>query len=75
MDLLAMLVSEALRADPFNGGLYVFRSKRGDRVKILTLDGSGLVLYYKQLENGQFNWPPIKDGAIALTHAQLSVLL
>lgn len=39
MDSLAMLVSEAFGADPFDGGLYVFRSKRRDRVKILTWDG------------------------------------
>ncbi len=37
MDSLAMLVSEAFGADPFDGGLYVFRSKRRDRVNILTL--------------------------------------
>jgi transposase len=35
MDSLAMLVSEAFGADPFDGGLYIFRSKRRDRVKIL----------------------------------------
>ncbi|WP_376708614.1 IS66 family insertion sequence element accessory protein TnpB [Bradyrhizobium australafricanum] len=50
MDSLAMLVSEAFGADPFDGGLYIFRSKRRDRVKILTWDGSGLVLYYKRIE-------------------------
>ncbi|WP_407193835.1 IS66 family insertion sequence element accessory protein TnpB [Bradyrhizobium sp. STM 3566] len=60
-------------ADPFDGGLYVF-SKRRDRVKILTWDGSGLVLYYKRIE-GQFTWPPIKGGVMPLSHAQLSVLL
>jgi transposase len=75
MDSLAMLVSEALGANPFDGRLYVFRSKRSDRVKILAWDGSGLTLYYKRLENSKFVWPPIKDGAVALTHAQLSVLL
>jgi len=53
MDSLAMLVSEAFGADPFDGGLYIFRSKRRDRVKILSWDGSGLVLYYKRIE-GQF---------------------
>ncbi|WP_256467160.1 IS66 family insertion sequence element accessory protein TnpB [Bradyrhizobium sp. 188] len=72
-DSLAMLVSEAFGADPFDGGLYIFRSKRRDRVKILTWDGSGLVLYYKRIE-GQFTWPPIKEGVMPLSHAQLSVL-
>ncbi|MHC1950824.1 IS66 family insertion sequence element accessory protein TnpB [Bradyrhizobium sp. UFLA06-06] len=74
MDSLAMLVSEAFGANPFDGGLWVFRSKRRDRVKILTWDGSGLVLYYKRIE-GQFSWPPIKEGVMPLSHAQLSVLL
>ncbi|MDH2357555.1 IS66 family insertion sequence element accessory protein TnpB [Bradyrhizobium sp. SSUT112] len=35
---------------------------------------SGLVLYYKRIE-GQFTWPPIKEGVMPLSHAQLSVLL
>lgn len=29
MDSLAMLVSEAFGADPFDGGLYIFRSSAG----------------------------------------------
>jgi transposase len=41
MDSLAMLVTEALRGDPFCGDLFVFRSKRSDRVKILAWDGTG----------------------------------
>ncbi|UEM18290.1 transposase (plasmid) [Bradyrhizobium barranii subsp. barranii] len=40
MDSLAMLVSEGFGANPYDGGLYVFRSKRRDRVKILTWDGN-----------------------------------
>jgi transposase len=43
-------------------------------VKILTWDGSRLVLYYKRIE-GQFTWLPIKEGVMPLSHAQLSVLL
>ena len=34
-DGLAALVSQALAADPFCGAVYVFRSKRLDRVKLL----------------------------------------
>lgn len=75
MDSLAMLVSETLRKDPFCGDLFIFRSKRADRIKIVTWDGTGLVLYSKRLENGCFTWPPIADGTIMLSATQLSLLL
>ena len=42
-DGLAALVREQLRHDPFSGTIFVFRSKRSDRLKILVWDGSGLV--------------------------------
>jgi transposase len=44
MDSLAALVQQALRADPFAGDVFVFRSRRMDRVKILVFDGTGLVV-------------------------------
>jgi transposase len=75
MDSLAALVSEMLHADPFRGDLFIFRSKRMDRIKILMWDGTGLVLYSKRLESGRFIWPPICDGSIMLSAAQLSLLL
>ncbi len=49
---LAALASEVLGADPFSGAVIVFRSKGCDRVKILVWDGSGLVLVWKQLQQG-----------------------
>ena len=42
MEGLAALVRDAMDADPFSGKVYVFRSKRTDRVKLLVWDGSGL---------------------------------
>ncbi|MGO9768204.1 MAG: IS66 family insertion sequence element accessory protein TnpB [Roseiarcus sp.] len=42
-------MSEALRDDPFCGALFVFRSKRADRIKILAWDGTGLCLYSNYL--------------------------
>jgi transposase len=74
-DGLAALVSHALAADPFCGAVYVFRSKRLDRVKLLWWDGSGICLMTKRLESGQFRWPPVEDGTLRLTAAQLSALL
>src|SRR5687768_9820656 len=48
--------------DPFNGALYVFRSKRADRVRIVWWDGSGVCLHSKRLEEQSFCWPGIDDG-------------
>ena len=75
MDGLAALVREAMGADPFSGTVYVFRSRRADRVKLLFWDGSGVVLVVKRLEAGQFSWPKIEDGVVWLSAAQLSALL
>jgi transposase len=69
------IVQAVLGADPFCGAVYVFRSKRMDRVKLLWWDGTGICLMMKRLENGQFRWPPIEDGMIKLSAAQLSALL
>jgi transposase len=74
-DGLAALVREALGEDPFSGTIFVFRSKRADRVKILAWDGSGLVLFWKRLEQGAFRWPPTSDGMMRLTASQLTALV
>jgi transposase len=74
-DGLAALVQEMLEEDPFSGTIFIFRAKRADRVKILTWDGSGLVLFWKRLEQGAFRWPPIMNGVMRLTPAQLAALL
>ena len=74
-DGLAALVQEMLEEDPFSGTIFIFRAKRADRVKILTWDGSGLVLFWKRLEQGAFRWPPIMNGVMRLTPAQLAALV
>jgi transposase len=40
-DGLAALVRKSLGHDPFCGTIFIFRSKRADRLKILAWDGSG----------------------------------
>ena len=73
-DGLAALVQQQLGHDPFSGQLFIFRGRRGHLLKILFWDGQGLVLYAKRLERGRFIWPQAKDGAVALTPAQLAML-
>jgi len=75
MDGLAAYVQEAFKADPFSGVIYVFRAKRADRIKLVYWDGTGLCLFAKRLEDGEFRWPKIQDGVIRLTSAQLGALL
>lgn len=74
-DGLAATVEQVLRQDPFSGTVFVFRSKRADRIKILVWDGSGLVLIWKRLTDGKFRWPPISDGVMKLSGAQMAALL
>lgn len=74
-DSLAAIAKEALRQDPFSGTVIVFRAKRADRVKIVTWDGTGLVMLWKALDEGVFKWPPISDGVMRLSAAQLSALV
>ena len=75
MDGLAALVQTALADNPFSGQIFVFRGRRGDLVKLLWFDGDGLCLFAKRLERGRFVWPQATSGSVALSAAQLSMLL
>jgi transposase len=75
-DTLAMRAQEKLGQNPFESGhIFVFRGRRGHLIKILWWDGQGLCLFSKRLESGHFVWPSSGEGKIALTSAQLSMLL
>ena len=62
------------RRDPFAGDVFIFRSRRSDRLKLLIWDGTGLCLVTKRLESGAFTWPPVRDGAVTLNQSQLRLL-
>ena len=75
MDGLAALVAAELKLEPFSGIVYVFRSKRADRVKLLFWDGTGVCLFAKRREAGGFRWPRVQDSVLRLSAAQLQALL
>jgi transposase len=72
---LSAMAQTVLEKDPYSGHVFVFRGRRGDLIKLLWWDGDGLCLFMKRLERGRFIWPKAEQGAVALTRAQLSMLL
>jgi transposase len=76
-DRLAEQVKTVIGQDPSGNGLFVFRSRRGDRLKILTWDRDGFVLWYKRLEGGVFKLPRIDAGtrSVELRASELAMIL
>ena len=73
-DGLAAVVHNDLGLDPYSGVAYVFRAKRADRIKVLWLDGTGLMRAYKRLEQGRLAWPAVHNGVMRPTRAQFEGL-
>jgi transposase len=74
-DGLSALVQTALNENPYSGQIFVFRGRRGDKIKILWDSQDGLCLFYKRLRSGKFVWPRAESGSVCLSSAQLSMLL
>jgi transposase len=62
-DRLAERVKTVIGENRLSGHLFVFRSRRGDRLKILLWDRDGFVLWYKRLEAGVFKLPRDGEGS------------
>lgn len=76
IDGLAALVRERFDLDPLSGHLFLFRNRRGDRLKILAWDQGGFWVLYKRLERGTFAWPAEdNDAPVVLRSSDLLLLL
>ena len=76
-DRLAERVNAVIGENPQSGHLFVFRSRRGDRLKILVWERDGFVLWYKRLEAGVFKMPRVENGAraVELRASELAMIL
>lgn len=73
--LCGIVVGE-LELDPFQNYLFLFTSKRRDRIKILYWDKTGFALWYKRLEKEKFHWPKdLEEQKIFLKTEELEWLL
>ncbi len=75
IDGLAGVVTATLGRDPASGDLFVFKNRRGDRLKILAWAGDGFALYLRRLERGTFAFPSAAGTELAVTPAQLAMIL
>jgi len=76
-DRLAERVRGVIGQDPLSGHYFVFRSRRGDRLKILLWDRDGFLLWYKRLESGVFKLPRVQEGSrsLELRASELAMIL
>ena len=77
-DRLAGIVAERVGRPARSGALFVFRGRRGDAIKVLFFDGTGLCLFYKRLDRGTFRWPEVASPdatSIAVDERTLEALL
>ena len=74
-DGLQAVVRDHLARDPLSGDLFVFRNRRGDRLKILAWQGDGFALYLRRLERGTFQFPNASAAGIEITATELALIL
>lgn len=75
IDSLAGLVRSVLKGDPLSGDLFAFRTRRGDKLKILAWRGDGFALYLRRLEQGTFAFPKASEASVTVTPTQLAMIL
>jgi transposase len=76
IDGLSVLVRSRFAEDPLSGTMFVFFSRRADRVRVLYWDRDGYVLVTKRLEKGTYRLPwRVEQGSVVLEAAELLLVL
>ncbi len=77
-DSLMALVRDVLQQDPLSDHLFIFFSKRCDRVRIVYWDRNGLAMWTKRLERGRFHQTFSSDGrlsSVVIEAAELALIV
>lgn len=74
-DAMSYYVTKELQQDVYQGSIYVFCNKRGDKIKLFYWDRNGYCYWYKRLERGVFRLPRITDKVFKVSVSELNLLL
>lgn len=72
---LSGLVTQYLQRDLLSGDVFIFINKGRDKLKLLSWEVGGFVIYYKRLEQGTFELPVGQGDEISLGYAELFLML
>jgi hypothetical protein len=77
IDGLAAICRNRLNQNPFEGGVFIFRNRRGTAIKILAFDGLGYYLVLRRFSKGRLKWWPDKSNLpiTQLAARELQVLI
>lgn len=75
IDGLSVLVKTELGREPSSGDIYLFRSKKRDKLKALVYIHNSYTLWYRRCEVGNFIFPGETEGQIELDEAYQQWLL
>lgn len=77
IDGLALMIKQNFQMDPFENYIYLFCNKNRNRLKGLTWDKNGFVLYCKRLdgEGARLKWPKDQGDVRNISLQQLQLLM
>ena len=75
IDGLLSIVKHTYQMEPYSNSLFLFRGRRGDRIKALHWEKDGFVLLYKRLDQGRYQWPRNASEVRSLTRQEYRWLL
>lgn len=75
-DSLSGIVTSEMNCNSLDGSVFIFFNKKHNQVKLLLWEGDGFAMYYKRLEKGTYEIPPVNnDIAVLVSNQQLQLIL
>jgi len=75
IDTLCALISEVMKMNPADGSLFLFRSKKGNKLKAVYYETNCFTLWYRRLEKGRFIFAKDGQGHIEMSRSHFDWLL